>query len=113
MLTRDDIVRLRPVILGLARKHGACELRLIGSVARGESHSTSDADFLARFEPGRTLLDHGELIEDFSEALGVELDVIDMDALDPRRTAVVLPEAVTIRGTIDCSSKTSSRPSMR
>lgn len=96
MVTRSDISRLRPQILGLARKHGVAQLRLIGSVARGDATESSDVDFLARFEPGRTLMDHGELIEDLRELLGTAVDVIDADALEPARARYVLPEAVTL-----------------
>lgn len=96
MISRDDITRLRPQILGIARKHGAVQLRIIGSVARGDATDASDVDFLARFEPGRTLMDHGQLIEDLRDLLGTDVDVLDADALEPGRAKYVLPESVPL-----------------
>lgn len=60
----------------IASAHGAERIRLIGSVARGDEHSTSDIDFLVRFEPGRSLFDQAGLIHDLEQLLGVNVDVI-------------------------------------
>jgi hypothetical protein len=47
----------RTEILRLAARRGAGNLRVFGSVARGESDAHSDIDFLVDLEPGRSLLD--------------------------------------------------------
>ncbi len=47
---REDILRI-------AAKHGARNVRLFGSAARGEASDGSDLDFLVEMEPGRSLLD--------------------------------------------------------
>jgi uncharacterized protein len=49
----------RETILDVAAKHGAYNVRVFGSVARGEADSESDVDFLVDMEPGRSLLDLG------------------------------------------------------
>ena len=48
----------REEILRLAAKHGARNVRVFGSVARGEADEQSDIDLLVDMEPGRSLLDH-------------------------------------------------------
>src|SRR5437763_2637056 len=54
---RDEVARLRGPILKAAAEHGAGDVRLFGSVARGEDTPESDIDFLVSLQPGRTLLD--------------------------------------------------------
>jgi predicted nucleotidyltransferase len=59
----DDILKAkRDEILCIAAKHGARNVRVFGSVARGEADEKSDVDFLVEMEPGRTLLDMGGLL---------------------------------------------------
>ncbi len=48
----------RKNILRIAALHGASEVRIFGSVVRGEDNETSDIDFLVKLESGRSLLDH-------------------------------------------------------
>ena len=49
-------------ILRIAARHGARNVRVFGSVARGEARPDSDVDFLVDMEPGRSLLDMGGLL---------------------------------------------------
>lgn len=65
----------REEILRLAHKRGAHNIRVFGSVARGEAHEQSDLDLLVAWEPGRSLLDHAGLVEDLQELLGVKVHV--------------------------------------
>lgn len=65
---RDDILRL-------ARQRGACDVRVFGSVARGEANESSDLDLLVAWEPGRSLLDHAGFVQDLQELLGVKVHV--------------------------------------
>jgi predicted nucleotidyltransferase len=66
---RDDILRV-------AARHGARNIRIFGSAARGEMGPDSDIDFLVDLEPGRTLLDLSGLWADLSELLGRRIDVV-------------------------------------
>ena len=65
----------RADILRLASLHGAHDLRVFGSVARGEAHANSDLDLLVAWDPGRSLMDHAELVEDLQALLGMKVHV--------------------------------------
>jgi len=80
-------------ILRIATKHGARNVRIFGSVARGEARPDSDVDFLVDMEPGRSLLDMGGLLMDLRELLGVEVDVVTEHGLKARIRERVLKEA--------------------
>lgn len=83
----------RDEILGVAAAHGARNLRIFGSVARGEADESSDVDFLVELEPGRTLLDLGGLLMDLRELLSRDVDVVTEAGLKPRIRDRVLREA--------------------
>ena len=72
-----DILRARrrEEVLRLAKQHGAHNVRVFGSVARGEANDASDVDFLVDWEVGRSLLDQVALVQDLEEALGVKVHV--------------------------------------
>jgi len=65
----------RAEILRLAELHGARNLRVFGSVARGEANESSDVDLLVDWEPGRSLMDHVGLVQDLEELLGAKVHV--------------------------------------
>jgi len=77
----------------IAAKHGARNVRVFGSVARGDARPDSDVDFLVDMEPGRTLLDLGGLLMDPRDLLGREVDVVTEHRLKPRTPDRVLKEA--------------------
>jgi uncharacterized protein len=58
-MTFDDLKAEREVILQIARRYGARDLRVFGSVVRGEADAARDIDFLVEIEPGRSLFDLG------------------------------------------------------
>jgi len=65
----------REEVLRLAERHGGRNVRVFGSVARGEADAESDIDFLVDWEPGRSLLDQVALVQDLQEALGGQVHV--------------------------------------
>jgi predicted nucleotidyltransferase len=65
----------RGEILHIAERRGARNLRVFGSVARGEANEDSDLDLLVTWEPGRSLLDHAGLAQDLQELLGVKVHI--------------------------------------
>jgi predicted nucleotidyltransferase len=71
----DLLADKREAILQLAANHKAYNVRVFGSVARGEATSDSDVDFLVDFQPDYTLWDHMGLIQDLSDLLGRQVDV--------------------------------------
>lgn len=83
-------------ILELAARHGASNLRVFGSVARGDAGPTSDADFLVEFEPGRSLIDQGLLVEDLQDLLGCSVHVVEPNALHRVIRDEVLDEAMPL-----------------
>jgi predicted nucleotidyltransferase len=96
MLTKDDIRRRRAEIIEVANRYGAFDIRLFGSIARGDATEDSDLDFIVRFEPGRSLLDHGGLVMDLRDLLGRPVDVIDDDGMRPRFREHVMKEAIPL-----------------
>ena|ERR1700738_4130260 len=76
MLTLDTLrSERREEILRLAKQHGARDLRVFGSVARGDARENSDLDLLVAWEPGRSLMDHAGLVQDLQELLGMKVHV--------------------------------------
>ena len=59
----------RQEILAIAAKHGAYNVRVFGSVARGEADAASDVDILVELEPGRSLFDLGGVLMDLENLL--------------------------------------------
>ncbi|HEX4792149.1 MAG TPA: nucleotidyltransferase family protein [Humisphaera sp.] len=96
MLTKDDILNRREEILAIARQYGASDVRVFGSVARGDATEESDIDFVARFEPGRSLFDQGGLLMELRDLLGIKVDLISEGALTGRFGQIVRQEAVQL-----------------
>jgi predicted nucleotidyltransferase len=83
-------------ILRIAAKYGAYNLRVFGSVARGEARPDSDIDFLVDLEPGRNLLDRIALIQDLEELLNRKIDVAKPSNLHELIKDKILSEAVPL-----------------
>jgi hypothetical protein len=86
----------REEILRLVAFRGARNVRVFGSVARGEAGERSDIDFLVDLEPGRSLLDLGGLNLDLERLLGSRVDVVSSRGLRDRVRERVLREAVAL-----------------
>ena len=86
----------REEILRIAAKHGAHNVRVFGSVARGTADAQSDIDLVVAFEPGRSLLDHAALWLELQELLGCKVDVVSERGIKPRIRHRVLDEAVPL-----------------
>jgi hypothetical protein len=86
----------RESVLEIASKYGAYNVRVIGSVARGDATDASDVDFLVGFEKGRTLLDMSNLILDLEELLGRPVEVATDNGLDRYVRENVLRDAVLL-----------------
>jgi predicted nucleotidyltransferase len=80
---RERLREHRSELLAAAARRGASNLRIFGSVARGDDHTGSDVDFLVDFEASRSLVDVAGLILDLQEILGVPVDVIEASTLRP------------------------------
>ena len=92
----DTILARREYILTIARRFGASNVRVFGSVARGSDTEGSDVDFLVSVEPGRSLLDLAGLKLGLEDILGRNVDVATEAGLKPKFRERVLAEAVAI-----------------
>ena len=86
----------REEILEIAASHGAHNVRIFGSVARGDDRPESDVDILVDLEPGRSLFDLGGLLMDLQELLQCSVDVVTVEGLRDRIRERVLREAVPV-----------------
>jgi len=96
MYTLSQLQSYREQILALAKQRGAGNVRIFGSVARGDASAASDVDFLVEFEAHRSLLDQGGLLADLQDLLGCPVDILSERALRPRFKERVLREAVPL-----------------
>ena len=97
MISHDELLRTkRDDILRIAAQYGAYNVRIFGSVARGEADEKSDIDLLVNMESGRSLLDLCGLLIDLEELLGRKVDVVTEDGLRDRIRNRVLKEAVAL-----------------
>jgi uncharacterized protein len=86
----------RDAILALAERHGARDVRLFGSVVRGEAGPESDIDFLVELAPGRTLLDWSAFWQELEKLLGRPVDVATEKSLKPEIRAQAIKEALPL-----------------
>jgi predicted nucleotidyltransferase len=88
-----DLQGKRHEILRIAATHGARNVRLFGSVARGDDHPGSDLDLLVDMESGRSLLDLVGLGQDLEDLLNRKVDVLTDTSVHPALRAKILAEA--------------------
>jgi predicted nucleotidyltransferase len=96
MTLQDLRTTRREAILKTAARRGARQVRVFGSVVRGDNRPDSDVDFLVEMEPGRTLLDLSGLVLDLQTLLGTPVDVVTENGLRSRVKDRVLAEAVPL-----------------
>ena len=96
MRLRDHILAMRDMITRTAQASGAREVRVFGSVARGDERPDSDVDFLVTLDPGRTLMDLARLEVRLEELLGRSVDVVTENALREPIRAAAVREAVRV-----------------
>jgi len=93
MVTRATLSQKRADILRLAEARRVADVRVFGSVARGDNTGASDVDFLVRPQPGCSLFELGGLLMDLQDLLGCKVDVVTEGGLKPRLRDRVLAEA--------------------
>ena len=95
-----DLPRLvqgkRQDILDIVAHYGGRNVRVFGSVARGEPRPGSDLDLLIQLEPNRSLLDLGGMQQDLEDLLGCRVDVVTEAALSPYMRDGILQEATPL-----------------
>jgi uncharacterized protein len=91
-----ELRRHRRRLLDAARTHGVRNVRVFGSLARGEAIPASDVDLLVDLDPGKTLLDLAAFRREAEEILESPVDVATSDMLKERIRAEVLTEALPL-----------------
>lgn len=86
----------RTAILRAVEGRGATNVRVFGSVARGDDGEASDVDLLVDVGPETSLLDLIGLERELAGLIGAPVDVVPADALKPRLRDEVLREAVPL-----------------
>ena len=96
MVTLDTIRReKRAEIVRLGDIYGVRNIRVFGSVARGDSNAASDVDLLVDMDQGRSLFDLAGFVADVQDLLGVRVDVVTIGGLRYLRDQI-LAEAIAI-----------------
>lgn len=93
--TLEGLRERREEIITLAEQYGAYNLRIFGSVARGEADADSDIDIVADFHP-HTLTQRITLIQKLTDMLGYPVDVVSEKALRSHVKPNALRDAVSL-----------------
>ena len=96
MRNLEFILDRRKTILEIAGRHGAKNVRIFGSVVRGQETAQSDVDFLVTLDQDRSLIDHAALMQDLEDILGCHVDVVNERALHRHIRDRVLAEAIPL-----------------
>ena len=96
MITINDIRKRREEILDLAKKHGAQNVRLFGSVVRGENTDQSDIDFLVKMTCGASLLDRIAFSNKLEDMFHTKIDVVNEKALHYTLKKKILSQGVEL-----------------
>lgn len=96
MAFRQVLQEKRDDILSIAAKHGASNVRVFGSVARGEDRPDSDVDLLVDVETTTSSWFPAGLILDLEQILGREVEIVTEKGLNPHLREHVLREAVPL-----------------
>ena len=93
---KQEIQQKRDEICAIAAKHGAYNIRIFGSVARGQADPDSDIDFLIDAGPATSSWFPAGLILDLQEILGRRVEVVTEKALSPFIRDYVIREAIPL-----------------
>ncbi len=92
----DLLKAKRETILELAARHGAHNVRVFGSVARGEAGPDSDVDLLIDLDRNRSLFDQLELKQEIEDLLGRKVDLVTEQSIYWLLRRRILKEAIPL-----------------
>jgi len=92
----ESLRQHRREILDAAARHGVRDVRVFGSIARGDDDENSDVDLLVDVEPGRTLLDVIGFEQDLQQLLRRHVEVLTDGGLSPYLQQRILAEAAPL-----------------
>jgi predicted nucleotidyltransferase len=90
---RQRLQLLKADVLAVARRHGASNLRIYGSIAKGQEHNGSDLDLLVDLTADQTLLGLIRLQQELEDLLGCPVDVTEAETLHPLIRSEILCHA--------------------
>ena len=93
---RQRLNELRPEVLAVAHRHGASNLRIYGSIAKGQEHAGSDLDLLVDLAADQSLLGLISLRQELEDLLGCPVDVTEAETLHPLIHGEILEQASTL-----------------
>jgi len=96
IITLKNIQEKKADIINISQRYHAENIRIFGSVARGEATDKSDVDFLVSFLPDASLLDQAGLIEELSQLLQRNVDVVSERAVSPYLQETIKAEALSL-----------------
>lgn len=96
MISKEAIRQKRDEIRRIAEEHGALNVRVFGSVARGEERPDSDLDLLIDVGPKTSSWFPAGLILDLEKLLGCQVEIVTEKSLNPLFREQVLREAIQI-----------------
>ena len=96
MRTLEQLREKKEALIALADRHKAENVRVFGSVARGEANEDSDVDLLVHFRKGASLFDLIHLIDDTSVLTDAKVDIVSDGGLSPYLAKRILSEAIPL-----------------
>lgn len=96
MTKRQQLAIHRNSIQAIAAQYGATNIRIFGSVARGDDRLDSDIDFLIDLDREWSLLDRISLKQDLEDLLGSPVDIATSQNLRPMFKAKILQDAIAL-----------------
>jgi hypothetical protein len=93
MALRDSLARKRRDIVAIAARHGASNLRLFGSVVRGDERADSDVDLLIDLAADRGLAGYLGLADELERLIGRRIDIVIERSLSPHFRPFIEAEA--------------------
>lgn len=96
MMSKNILKKNRDKILSICKKYGAKDIRIFGSLARGDSNKKSDVDILVKMEAGRTLFDLVDLWQELEEVLNCKVDIITEGGVSPYLREKIFSEAIPL-----------------
>ena len=95
-MSLTKLKKYKKEILKIASLHGVKNIKVFGSVARGEQNQNSDIDFVVEMKKGKTILNRIALMQDLKNLLGQEVDVVTYKSLRERIKQDIIKDSVEI-----------------
>ncbi len=94
--TLAELRRHRDAVIALAARYMADDVRVFGSVARGDATPTSDIDLLVRFREGASLFEQSALWQELEALLGHPVSLVSEGGLRPSFRQRIMRDLVAL-----------------